>query len=410
MKIRSINVSVLIAVMLVLVSIVSVHAAMPGFDCSKATTEVEKLICSDDRLADLDKQMADVFRALLSGLGENEKKAVKKEQNLWLKSRQKMLDASPSREDKLKTLSELYETKITELNLKAELSVKSKSATAMPSAKDICELCRLFSDSTQRLSLLSNTKGSEDINNDGKPEIMVMQEKTPGGPIIESHYYDYERHEIEIERSEDAEGGLIEMSVSDPFRFNNRTYFLKETDPYYGGSACIIYFNPKNEEVIACSFKVGIVENPVPVSSKFKDICLYLKTNKISDASKNKANELIVDIDNDGKKEKIVRQEYDNAYSHYGPIGFSYYKYVPANNDNSKLKLNDFIDQMQEIGTDDLPHGVSGSTSFFDFKGKTYCELNDKEKHVVRIFENGKIHEVCTFERKKVYTLANPCK
>ncbi|WP_051284346.1 lysozyme inhibitor LprI family protein [Desulforegula conservatrix] len=125
MKIRLINILVLIVVTLVLVSIVSVHAAMPGFDCSKATTEVEKLVCSDDRLADLDKQMADVFRALLSGLGENEKKAVKKEQNLWLKSRQKMLDASPSREDKLKTLSELYETKIAELNLKAELSVKT---------------------------------------------------------------------------------------------------------------------------------------------------------------------------------------------------------------------------------------------------------------------------------------------
>ncbi len=39
-----------------------------------------------------------------------------------------------------------------------------------------------------------------------------------------------------------------------------------------------------------------------------------------------------------------------------------------------------------------------------------YCELNDKEKHIVRILENGKIQDVCTFERKKVYTLANPCK
>lgn len=62
MKIRSISLLVLIWVTLVLVSIVPVHAATPSFECSKATTEVEKLICSDDRLADLDMQMADLFR------------------------------------------------------------------------------------------------------------------------------------------------------------------------------------------------------------------------------------------------------------------------------------------------------------------------------------------------------------
>ena len=38
---------------------------VPSFDCNKATTEVEKLICSDDELAKLDVEMNKSYHAFM---------------------------------------------------------------------------------------------------------------------------------------------------------------------------------------------------------------------------------------------------------------------------------------------------------------------------------------------------------
>ena len=40
------------------------NAITPSFDCAKAKTEVEKLICSDPELARLDREMADKYNAM----------------------------------------------------------------------------------------------------------------------------------------------------------------------------------------------------------------------------------------------------------------------------------------------------------------------------------------------------------
>ena len=42
----------------------------PSFDCRKATTEVEKLICSDDELAKLDVEMSKSYHTFMKTLDE----------------------------------------------------------------------------------------------------------------------------------------------------------------------------------------------------------------------------------------------------------------------------------------------------------------------------------------------------
>lgn len=46
--------------------VVAAQSRRPSFDCNKAFTKVEKLICGDDTLADLDLQMALVYKAALN--------------------------------------------------------------------------------------------------------------------------------------------------------------------------------------------------------------------------------------------------------------------------------------------------------------------------------------------------------
>lgn len=58
----------------------------PSFDCTKATTEVEKLICSDDELAKLDVEMNKSYHAFMKTLDEEYyRNKLKRKQINWLK-------------------------------------------------------------------------------------------------------------------------------------------------------------------------------------------------------------------------------------------------------------------------------------------------------------------------------------
>lgn len=61
------------------------HAA--SFDCKKASTEVEKMICADARLSKLDEELAVTYRDTAGKAAPTEKAALRKEQATWLKSR-----------------------------------------------------------------------------------------------------------------------------------------------------------------------------------------------------------------------------------------------------------------------------------------------------------------------------------
>lgn len=64
---------------------------VPSFDCAKATTEVEKLICSDDELAKLDVEMNKSYHAFMKTLDEEYySNKLKKKQIDWLGYREKL--------------------------------------------------------------------------------------------------------------------------------------------------------------------------------------------------------------------------------------------------------------------------------------------------------------------------------
>ena len=79
----------------------------PSFDCTKATTEVEKLICSDDELAKLDVEMNKSYHAFMKTLDEKYyRDKLKKKQREWLKD----ITKAPcfSNTDKVTCLKNIY--------------------------------------------------------------------------------------------------------------------------------------------------------------------------------------------------------------------------------------------------------------------------------------------------------------
>jgi len=62
-------------------------AAKPSFNCSKATHEIEKLICNDDELAALDVSLTNLYGYVLKDTPVAAQKRLKAEQSGWVKGR-----------------------------------------------------------------------------------------------------------------------------------------------------------------------------------------------------------------------------------------------------------------------------------------------------------------------------------
>ena len=91
----------------------------PSFDCTKAKTRVEKLICSDAELVKLDREMSSEYHSLVSDktLDGELKEILKNNQKKWLNSREK----TPCLENKdvseqQKCIKNVYRIRIKEIN------------------------------------------------------------------------------------------------------------------------------------------------------------------------------------------------------------------------------------------------------------------------------------------------------
>lgn len=63
------------------------QAKGPAFDCAKVTGTVEKLICSDEGLAALDRKLDGVYKAALAKARDDMPRTLRAEQRGWVKGR-----------------------------------------------------------------------------------------------------------------------------------------------------------------------------------------------------------------------------------------------------------------------------------------------------------------------------------
>lgn len=65
----------------------SAATAQPSFDCAKASTPVETLVCGDPALAALDRSLAEAYAKAMAGWPEGEKTAQRTAQRSWIATR-----------------------------------------------------------------------------------------------------------------------------------------------------------------------------------------------------------------------------------------------------------------------------------------------------------------------------------
>lgn len=97
-------------------------AATPSFDCTKAHSAAEQLVCQDAGLAALDNELAALYPKAMNQLSAEQQKTEKAMQRGWIKGRNECWKESDSRQ----CVEESYQLRITELQIKgAQLRVPS---------------------------------------------------------------------------------------------------------------------------------------------------------------------------------------------------------------------------------------------------------------------------------------------
>ena len=97
-----------------LVTTNTAFAAKPSYNCSKATHEIEQLICSDAELAALDVSLNELYKVVLKNTPAAAQKRLKSEQIGWSKGRNDCWKL----DDKHACVKGEYETRINELKVR----------------------------------------------------------------------------------------------------------------------------------------------------------------------------------------------------------------------------------------------------------------------------------------------------
>lgn len=75
--------SSIVVIVLMTMLVLPARAAQPSFDCDGAKGEVEKMICGDDALADLDLRLARDFARALARASADQVPELKASQRTW---------------------------------------------------------------------------------------------------------------------------------------------------------------------------------------------------------------------------------------------------------------------------------------------------------------------------------------
>jgi uncharacterized protein len=73
--------------LLLLLTLLITSLFSASFDCKKASTEVEKFVCSDEELSRLDGELGKAYKELLSKANDSDRKMIRQEQKEWIKYR-----------------------------------------------------------------------------------------------------------------------------------------------------------------------------------------------------------------------------------------------------------------------------------------------------------------------------------
>ncbi len=229
----------------------------PSFDCAKATTKVEKTICSDDELAELDLELSKVY---------SEKRSlanVKSSQKKWIKNRNKI----GTNVDELKTI---YKNRIEVLN--KDVCLKTLAGTLKfveKKSEKNKNWVHINKQGCPSQDIVTNSM-KVDIDNNSSIEKLVQIELNPCSQRNAQYtYLAIIDEKNKIDEQNNTQKLLYEImplynSVMTPVQYNNNIYIQVKTT---GNNTLKVYH----------------IDGDSTITRKFNEFDLYqIKNNKLN--------------------------------------------------------------------------------------------------------------------------------
>jgi uncharacterized protein len=89
-----------------------------SFDCSKAATPIEKLICRDAELASIDREMATVYARVLQTLAPGSRDSLRRDQLQWFTKYRAACNATLTEEERKACILRYLSSRAEELRAK----------------------------------------------------------------------------------------------------------------------------------------------------------------------------------------------------------------------------------------------------------------------------------------------------
>ena len=141
-------------------------ASAASFDCAKAVSPSEKLICSDPRLSELDGKLDQSYRRALESSGQREK--VKSEQRAWLATERK-------RCSDVACLTQAYQQRLTALDSAPREPAYSFRQAPFVSPMIVKDLTTWLSDSGQQVVAINVTESQGSNRYSGEIQTRTLE-------------------------------------------------------------------------------------------------------------------------------------------------------------------------------------------------------------------------------------------
>lgn len=390
-----------VTITLFLLAGVAAHqSGAAGFDCARASTNIERLICTDPELSNLDEQMDTVYGRAIALEPKSGK--LRSEQRKWLQEvRNKCADPN--------CLKKVYESRL------ATLEAVAGPFDSVPPTELVASLCKKLSDPRIRSAILENTSGIEDINNDGKIE---RSEGCSGGTMNTpcTRYFDAGGKEFFIETVgyEWKDYWTYGQRI---FRNVGRTWSIHFYDDHIQKPAYVSYTTPSNKEYVVCEFNNDMLPVVWFAEEGYERICDEVLANTgdgLSPVSFDKPSNDpkplpensweriedsgLVDINNDGRKEWLAEVRISSGAGR----GCDANRFVFVGKDGNLMRESA---EQRQLDAMQGEFGIScGSVSnrLLQIRGKTYLESNlgnnEHFQHALSLWTGNEVRTVCVYK------------
>jgi len=403
------------AVFLLLLASVNSYGA--SFDCSRASTGVERTICESDRLGSLDEELASLYTRLREFLLEDASSELLAGQREWIRERNRSCEASADRES---CLVEKYRERIHALKSRYDESFLPGRASLAGMCGEIAALDapgrRQYGDSPEA-DAADGQAGRYDINNDGVLEIAeqcyggtmavpCVAFRQPDGNPLNSRTVDYEWKDY----------WTYGLRI---FRKDGRWFSLHSYDDDLLRPAYVSYMTPGNKEYVVCEFENTEswvyhanekVSGAAEICSRFRNggvdgtesvaltetpVMSRLDLRELGMSETGLKAQGHVDYDNDGIKEYVGEFQYASGAGRGCDLNF-FDELTPDGKSLASGPSRDLLRKMQGR------HCGGMNNRLFSYRGEIYYELNTPDERGIALIRNNRIEKVCTAEKKVV--------